>query len=195
MKISIFESCPVSLAGLKVIFSHFNTEEIKTYSISSLKLDIEKNENPSANCIFLSTGFDNSQALSILKYLVDKQAQKDYTPVFIRMNNDEPLLKKLFIAFGASQVLSMYADQNEIYQCLYDVYFNPRSSYRRPQLSQREMHIIQRWLSGESVTQIASAINLNIRTISAHKIKGLKKMEVSNSLTLLKLAGQVTLTH
>lgn len=57
-------------------------------------------------------------------------------------------------------------------------------------LSDREFQVFQMIVAGRSVTEIAEALNLSVKTISTHKARILQKMGMNNPAELIRYAIQ-----
>jgi len=55
-------------------------------------------------------------------------------------------------------------------------------------LSDREFQVFQRIAAGESVTRIADALSLSVKTVSTHKTRILQKMNLANPAELVRYA-------
>ena len=55
-------------------------------------------------------------------------------------------------------------------------------------LSDREFDVIRRLAAGDSVTDIASALKLSVKTVSTHKANGMAKLGLSNQSELVRYA-------
>ncbi len=55
-------------------------------------------------------------------------------------------------------------------------------------LSDRELQVLQFISAGQSVTEIAAALNLSPKTVSTHKARLLEKMQMSNPAELIRYA-------
>lgn len=55
-------------------------------------------------------------------------------------------------------------------------------------LSDREFDVIRRLAGGASVTDIAAALNLSVKTVSTHKANGMAKLGLSNQSELVRYA-------
>ncbi|HGY5108107.1 TPA: LuxR C-terminal-related transcriptional regulator [Citrobacter braakii] len=83
-------------------------------------------------------------------------------------------------------------DKSELYEfgrltTLTSVHWNPRSFRSQKKLTVREQQILSLLVSGYSPKKISELIDLNYKTIQAHKIKIIVKLGLSNSTELNKL--------
>ncbi|MEP7296436.1 MAG: response regulator transcription factor [Burkholderiales bacterium] len=57
---------------------------------------------------------------------------------------------------------------------------------RHAQLSNRELEVLRRIVSGQRVTEIAEALHLSVKTISTHKARILDKLQLPNMAALIR---------
>lgn len=55
-------------------------------------------------------------------------------------------------------------------------------------LSSRELQVLQRWASGQSVNQIAENLSLSAKTVSTHKMRLMLKLSIDNNADLIRYA-------
>src|SRR4051812_20527179 len=55
-------------------------------------------------------------------------------------------------------------------------------------LSDREFDVLRRLAGGESVTEVAAALKLSVKTVSTHKANGMAKMGLANQSELVRYA-------
>jgi DNA-binding NarL/FixJ family response regulator len=55
-------------------------------------------------------------------------------------------------------------------------------------LSDRELEVFRRLVSGESVTEIANALSVSSKTVSTYKMRILEKMQMHNDAALIRYA-------
>lgn len=64
------------------------------------------------------------------------------------------------------------------------------TSPRHDRLSDREMDVLRRLVSGERLTDIADALHLSVKTVSTHKGRILEKLQLPNLAALVRYAFQ-----
>lgn len=57
---------------------------------------------------------------------------------------------------------------------------------RHARLSDRELEVLRRIVSGERLTDIARALHLSVKTISTHKTRILEKLEIASTAGLVR---------
>jgi two-component system invasion response regulator UvrY len=55
-------------------------------------------------------------------------------------------------------------------------------------LSDREFQVLQLIVSGKSITAIAEALSLSVKTVSTHKTRIMEKMGITNQVELVRYA-------
>lgn len=58
----------------------------------------------------------------------------------------------------------------------------------RPRLTEREAQILKLLANGQSVTEIASALDLSVKTVSTHKTNMMQKLAIENNAALIRYA-------
>ena len=61
---------------------------------------------------------------------------------------------------------------------------------RHARLSDRELEVIERIVSGERLTDIAAALNLSVKTVSSHKTRIQEKLQVHSTAGLIRYGLQ-----
>lgn len=64
------------------------------------------------------------------------------------------------------------------------------TSPRHDKLSDRELDVLRRLVSGERLTDIAEALHLSVKTVSTHKGRILEKLQLANVAALVRYAMQ-----
>ena len=116
----------------------------------------------------------------------------------------EPSIINQMIEHRVSGYLLKNATADELVRAIYCVYQNqryfdaeiqkvldsmvPKSSEAPPRLTRREKEIIQRIADGQTTHQMAEALFISPLTVETHRRNLMKKMRVSNSASLIKLA-------
>lgn len=57
---------------------------------------------------------------------------------------------------------------------------------RHAELSDRELEVLRRIVSGQRMTDIADALHLSVKTVSTHKTRILDKLQLSNTAALIR---------
>jgi DNA-binding NarL/FixJ family response regulator len=71
------------------------------------------------------------------------------------------------------------------------IVFKQRIGEDRPlheTLSNREFQVLQRLVTGESINNIAAALSLSAKTISTHKLRLMKKLQINSNIELMRYA-------
>jgi two-component system response regulator NreC len=140
-----------------------------------------------------------------------KKVRPDTKVLFLTMYDDEDYLVQC-MEVGASGYVLKDSPAQQLLAAIRDVhrggsYLSPRmlsqlvddfrsrikSAHRQPRfatLTTREKEILKFLAEGESVKEIASGLNLSVKTVEAHKFNLMRKLDIHNKAHLVQYAIQ-----
>ena len=140
-----------------------------------------------------------------------KKARPDTKVLFLTMYDDEDYLVQC-MEVGASGYVLKDSPAPQLLAAIRDVYrggsyLSPRmlsqlvddfrtrikSAHRQPRfatLTAREKEILKLLAEGQSVKEIASGLNLSVKTVEAHKFNLMRKLDIHNKAHLVQYAIQ-----
>ncbi len=140
-----------------------------------------------------------------------KKIRPDTKILFLTMYDDEDYLVQC-MEVGASGYVLKDSPAQQLLAAIRDVYrggsyLSPRmlsqlvddfrsrikSAHRQPRfatLTAREKEILKLLAEGESVKEIASGLNLSVKTVEAHKFNLMRKLDIHNKAHLVQYAIQ-----
>ncbi|KWF03358.1 response regulator transcription factor [Burkholderia pseudomultivorans] len=120
------------------------------------------------------------------------------------LTSQNPTVIRSILARGVSSVVSKFDDIDHIINAVHSSYgggnylsptiasaldeFDANQSPRESTLSPREIGVIQLFLAGLSITEIACRLNKGKQTISAQKMSAMKKLGAKNDVELIQCA-------
>lgn len=142
-------------------------------------------------------------------------AVKPEAKILMFSMNSEEIYAKKYLNLGALGYISKDASSDEIRQAIHNVMDNKR--YISPSLTQklaasalgkksdvqnpfdllspRELEITRHLMKGESVSQIASFLNLHTSTVGTHKARIFEKLKCKNAIDINELARIHNFSH
>lgn len=192
VRVLIFEPCTMTWLGIRDILSSAGVKREHVLRVSSLaEIDATLPRSFRANVLLLSTGMKNASLTDLLAFLLEDQGG-DKPPVLVRMGAFNPLLMRLLMAFGADGVLPPDYSGTTL---LHYVRMAPElTSPLRGEslLTRRERLVVLRILSGQSLSQIAGYLKLDIRTVSGYKQQVIAKLRMDQPYELRLLARRLS---
>ncbi|MBK6966647.1 MAG: response regulator transcription factor [Bacteroidales bacterium] len=188
----------VSEAGIEVIGQALNSDEL--FHIL---------ENRKADIVMLDIFLPKPIGIEILKSLVKKYAK--IKVIILSGNNEEDLISNAFQA-GASGYLTKNVEKDELIEAIQAVYhgeqyisrsleknltrnFIKKATYgdkfahhKLTGLTSREIEIIRLLSDGLGYKEIAALLDISTRTVETHKNNILEKLELKNTIELVKFA-------
>ncbi len=188
----------VSEAGIEVIGQAQNSDEL-FHILESRKADI----------VMLDIFLPKPIGIEILKSLVKKYAK--IKVIILSGNNEEDLISNAFQA-GASGYLTKNVEKDELIEAIQAVYhgeqyisrsleknltrnFIKKATYgdkfahhKLTGLTSREIEIIRLLSDGLGYKEIAALLDISTRTVETHKNNILEKLELKNTIELVKFA-------
>ena len=134
------------------------------------------------------------------------KAEKPSLPVLVLSSNKEKHYTMRALKAGASGYLCKDGASDQLVDAIRkvaagDVYISPeiaqfivldtvRADSKPPHtlLSEREYHVFERLVAGESVTKIADSLNISFKTVSTHKSRIMEKMDCHTVSDLVRYA-------
>jgi DNA-binding NarL/FixJ family response regulator len=134
-----------------------------------------------------------------------RQTLPEVKVIYITINHDEDLIAEAFRR-GASGYLPKTATASELIGAIHlavngDVYISPslRSSANRstqagpggsvgPDLTQRQIEVLQLLAEGKSMKEVAAVLNLTTRTVAFHKYRIMEHLQLGNDAELIQYA-------
>jgi DNA-binding NarL/FixJ family response regulator len=188
----------VSEAGIEVVGQALNSDEL--FHIL---------ENSKADIVMLDIFLPKPIGIEILKSLVKKYAK--IKVIILSGNNEEDLISNAFQA-GASGYLTKNVEKDELIEAIQAVYhgeqyisrsleknltrnFIKKATYgdkfahhKLTGLTSREIEIIRLLSDGLGYKEIAALLDISTRTVETHKNNILEKLELKNTIELVKFA-------
>lgn len=189
--IIIYEPNAIASFGLRQVLTSYGIDDSCQFYIHDLSSIMYASCYLLADVILISTGVCNREAMSILQFLSNKANSENTIPVIVRMENYNPTIERLFLAFGANDVLPFGASIHALSGSLSEALDRKRQRTTLKRLTRREREVVCYLLTGKKLTQIASLIGRDIRTASAHKQKAITKLGMNSVNELQILAGQL----
>jgi DNA-binding NarL/FixJ family response regulator len=145
----------------------------------------------------LLNGFEAAQQV--------RQTLPEVKVIYITINHDEDLITEAFRR-GASGYLPKTATASELKEAIHlavngDIYISPslRSNANRstqsppggsaaPDLTPRQIEVLQLLAEGKSMKEVAAVLNLTTRTVAFHKYRIMEHLHLGNDAELIQYA-------
>jgi two-component system, NarL family, invasion response regulator UvrY len=175
---------------------------------SNTDMAAEKLKQQTFDLIMMDIQMPNSDSLGMMEYI---RVRYPDAKVLIFSMSSESIYAKRFLKAGAKGFLSKDSSLDEIKKAINLVLNNRRyvsdtlaeslafsSASNSPEnpfekLSQREFEIASLLLSGQSVSEVSRALNLQTSTVGTHKSRIFEKLGIDNILDLKELATSYNL--
>ena len=138
-------------------------------------IKLVKAEQPKVRILVLSMHQEMQYAVRAIKSGASGYLTKESAPAQL-----EQAIRK--IAAGGAYISAEVAEQLAL-GAMPGAHGVPHES-----LSDREFDVLRRLASGESVTAVAAALKLSVKTVSTHKTNGMAKMGLANESELVRYA-------
>ena len=189
-------------SGVKILLSQiFNPSEIDEASDGDTVIELLKHHQ--YDLIIMDIQMPKTDTLGLMEYILIKFPD---TKVLMFSMSAENIYAKRFLKAGAYGFVSKDASLDEITKAINQVlndkkyispalasrlaeesfFDNPRNPFDK--LSRREFEIASLLLSGQTLSEIAQSLNLQISTVGTHKGRLFEKLNVTNILELKELA-------
>ncbi|WBY02481.1 response regulator transcription factor [Ramlibacter tataouinensis] len=139
-------------------------------------IKLVKAEKPRLRILVLSMHQETQYAVRAIKSGASGYLTKESAPAQL-----EQALRK--IAAGGAYISAEVAEQLAL-----GAMPGAASAAPHESLSHREFEVMRRLAAGESVTDIATALNLSVKTVSTHKANGMAKLGLHNQTELVRYA-------
>jgi two-component system, NarL family, invasion response regulator UvrY len=164
---------------------------------------IERIKTTSYSLVIMDVSMPNTDSLTLLNNIL---AIKPGTKILMFSMNPEEIYAKRYLSMGAMGYLRKDAGEEETRKAITTVLNNKRYISRElaeklaedsfndapgnpfDKLSAREFEVVQHLIRGDSVSEICRKLNLNSSTVSSHKSRVFEKLDVSNTVDIIKLA-------
>ncbi|WP_261529255.1 response regulator transcription factor [Burkholderia multivorans] len=194
---------PLMLAGMEYVAINSGAIELAALCRSTDDL-IETLRNVPCDVVLLDysiRGSGQQEGLALLGYL--KRTFPNVAIVTL-LRHDSPVLAYAILESGVSSIVSKFDEVNHIVTAIHmsyggGQYLSPKirsavehasteGSDRVAKLSPREVEIIRLYLSGLSVSEIATQLKKGKQTISAQKTSAMKKLGAKTDIALIECA-------
>lgn len=201
-KFLLIDDHPVVRSGVKCLLNEYYKANTVDEAENEMQV-IEKIRSHSYDLIFLDINIPNTNTLALLKHLlISSPAAK----VLVFSMNVEKMHAKRYLDAGAMGYLSKNAPVDEINKAI-NLILNNRKYYSQElietlitrkdnannnpfeKLTEREFEIVQLFLAGKSLTEIAALLHIERSTTGTHKAKIFEKLNVKNMVELIELAN------
>jgi DNA-binding NarL/FixJ family response regulator len=192
-QIGIADDHPIVRAGLRGIVS----------SDSDYAIAGEAHDSPSTIALLRKTKIDvllldlampGRGGLWLLSRVLDEQPD---VRVIVVSSYDPASHKERSLALGAAAYLNKDTDASGVLAAIREVLRKPvpqrsRVLHNEPHtsLSNRQYDIFMHLVDGKSVTDIATMLNLSVKTVSTHKVAVQKKLGAESVVDLVRYAAQ-----
>ena len=139
-------------------------------------IKLVKSEKPRLRILILSMHQELQYAVRAIKSGASGYLTKESAPAQL-----EQAIRK--IAAGGAYISAEVAEQLAL-----GAMPNAGAAAPHETLSDREFEVLRRLAAGESVSEIAAALKLSVKTVSTHKANGMAKMGLANQTELVRYA-------
>lgn len=200
-KILICEDHQIVIDGLVSIFNSQPDYEVLGFVKDGGEvLSVTKEKRP--DVLLLDINLPNKNGLQILEEV--KQHNPSLKVMVLTMYNNESIVKKVKQHHGDGFLLKN-CSSDELLSAL-DQVFTTKQFYRgkgvknsvtendgfleKIKITRREREIIEELVKGHNVPQIAKSLFISVHTVETHKKNIFKKLNIHNSIDLIKLVNE-----
>jgi len=205
-KIVICEDHQIIIDGLRSIFENNSEYIIIDYvgKATDLFKSIEKNK---PDIILLDLNLPGKNGIEILKEVKRKWAS--IKVLILTMYNRESVIKEI-IKQGGDGFLLKNCSSLDLFDALQQVYISEKfylgegvkkvdkktffdlddGFYKKIKITRREKEIISELVQGSNVPQIAVKLFISTHTVETHKKNIFRKLDIHNSMDLLKFTNE-----
>lgn len=200
-KILICEDHQIVIDGLLSIFKNQPDYKVIGYVVDGNNVESTLKLNK-PDALLLDLNLPNKDGVSILKET--KLLFPEIKIIILTMYNQESIIKKVK-QYGADGFLLKNCSSTDLLSAL-DSVFESAKFYRgkgvknhveetdgfleKIKLTRREKEIISELIEGLSVPQIAENLFISAHTVETHKKNIFKKLDIHNSIDLVKLVNE-----
>ncbi len=139
---------------------------------------------------------------SLIKWL---RKQYPGTAMVVVSSHRSPIIVRMALEAGALGYLSKGTTEGVLHQAITAVLRNEvfvehsllkdvlNSNVTDATLSQKEIEVLRLISKGQRLTDISRQMNLSIKTVSAHKLRAMDKLNVSSDLALYRVISEMAL--
>lgn len=160
--------------------------------------------------VLLDINMPNKNGLDIVRQM---KSEKPKLPILILSMYPEEQYAVRALKAGAAGYLTKDSESEELIAAIHKVvkggrYATPallekllfeldgeRDAPRHHSLSKREFQIFEQIIQGKSLTEIAEAMSISVKTVSTYRTRILEKMNMENNAELIHYAIQYGLSH
>jgi DNA-binding NarL/FixJ family response regulator len=197
VRIGIADDHPIVRAGLKGIVASDSALAVVGEANDSVST-IELLRKAKIDVLLLDLAMPGRGGLWLLSRVLDEQPG---IRVVIVSSYDPASHKERTLALGAAAYLNKETDPNGVLAAIRDVMRKPVPQRARvlenephTALSSRQYDIFMQLVDGKSVTEIAEALNLSVKTVSTHKVAVQKRLGAASVVDLVRYAALHGLT-
>lgn len=202
IKILIVDDHAVVREGLKRILTESPDMEVVGEAHGGQEA-IDKIRAEQWDVVVLDLCLPDRSGIEVLRWIKD---QKVSPPVLVLTIQAEELYAQRLLQMGASGYLTKESAPTELVTALRRVaqggkYIGlslaerlvleaqaPLDRPRHESLSDREFQVLSLVVLGKTVTEIAEALSISVKTASTHRVRMLEKMHLKNSVQLVQYA-------
>ncbi|HWV70216.1 MAG TPA: response regulator transcription factor [Pseudosphingobacterium sp.] len=200
IKVSIIDDHPIVIDGLQNLFSnHTDIELVGAYKTGHEALDALKNQE--TEVVLLDINLPDMNGINLCGDL--KKLYPQLKIIALSLHNEHAVIRSM-LQNGALGYVIKNAPGNEILEAIHEVAYGHKylcSATRAtmtnaeadqhvtvPLITRREKEVLQLIGKGLTTQQVADQLFISPHTVESHRKKLMEKFEVSNIISVIKLA-------